>query len=132
MIVHLGSHLGSGFDAGLERAAPLLERVLEFAGDGTWLLLEDTAGAGGTMGLTVEELAHVIERCGAHPWLGVCLDSCHLYASGIDVGDAAAVDAMLDELDGRSGSTASRRCTSTTRRWSSAPTATATRASATG
>jgi deoxyribonuclease-4 len=103
VIVHLGSHLGSGFEAGLERATPVLERVLELAGDGTWLLLEDTAGAGGTMGLTVEELAIVIERCGSHPWLGVCLDSCHLYASGIDVGDAAAVDAMLDELDERIG-----------------------------
>jgi len=103
VVVHLGSHLGSGFDVGLERAAPVLERVLELAGDGTWLLLEDTAGAGGTMGLTVEELAIVIERCGSHPWLGVCLDTCHLYASGIDVGDAAAVDAMLDELDERIG-----------------------------
>jgi deoxyribonuclease-4 len=103
VVVHLGSHLGSGFDAGLERAAPILQRTLELAGDGTWLLLENTAGAGGTMGLTVAELALVIERCGSHPWLGVCLDSCHLYASGVDVGDPAAVDAVLDELDERIG-----------------------------
>jgi deoxyribonuclease IV len=99
VIVHLGSHLGSGFEAGLERAAPVLERVLELTGDGTWLLLENTAGAGGTMGRTVEELARVMERCGRHSWLGVCLDSAHLFASGVDVGDVAAVDAMLDELD---------------------------------
>jgi deoxyribonuclease-4 len=99
VIVHLGSHLGSGFDAGLERAAPVLERVLELASDGTWLLLENTAGAGGTMGRTIAELALVIERCGAHPWLGVCLDTAHLYGSGVDVGDVAAVEAMLDELD---------------------------------
>jgi deoxyribonuclease-4 len=103
VIVHLGSHLGSGFDAGLERAAPVLERVLELAGEGTWLLLENTAGAGGTMGRTIEELAQVIERCGAHPWLGVCLDSAHLYGSGIDVGDAAVVDVLLDELDATIG-----------------------------
>jgi deoxyribonuclease-4 len=103
VVVHLGSHLGSGFEAGLERAVPALERVLELAGDGTWLLLENTAGAGGTMGLTVEELALVIDRCGRHPWLGVCIDSCHLYASGVDVGDAAALDATLDELDSRIG-----------------------------
>jgi deoxyribonuclease IV len=103
VIVHLGSHLGSGFDAGLERAAPVLERVLELAGDGTWLLLENTAGAGGTMGITIEELALVIDRCSRHPWLGVCIDSCHLYASGVDVGDAAALDATLDELDSRIG-----------------------------
>ena len=103
VIVHLGSHLGSGFEAGLERAAPVLERVLELAGNGTWLLLENTAGAGGTMGLTIEELALVIDRCGRHPWLGVCIDSCHLYASGVDVGDAAVLDATLDELDSRIG-----------------------------
>jgi deoxyribonuclease-4 len=99
VIVHLGSHLGSGFEAGLERAVPVLERVLALAGDGTWLLLENTAGAGGTMGRTVAELKAIVDRCDAHPWLGVCLDTAHLYASGVDVGDAAAVDAMLDELD---------------------------------
>jgi deoxyribonuclease-4 len=99
VIVHLGSHLGSGFEAGLDRAVPVLERVLELAGDGTWLLLENTAGAGGTMGRTVAELAAIVDRCNAHPWLGVCLDTAHLYASGIDVRDVAAVDAMLDELD---------------------------------
>jgi deoxyribonuclease-4 len=99
VIVHLGSHLGSGFEAGVERAAPVLERVLELAGDGTWLLLENTAGAGGTMGRTIAELATVIDRCGAREWLGVCLDSAHLFASGLDVGDVAAVEAMLDELD---------------------------------
>ena len=133
MIVHLGSHLGSGFEAGLERAAPVLERVLELAGDGTWLLLENTAGAGGTMGLTVEELALVIDRCGTHPWLGVCIDSCHLYASGVDVGDAAALDAMLDELDvpdrPRPPQGAAHQRLADGR---SAPTAIATRASARG
>ena len=103
VIVHLGSHLGSGFEAGLERADPVLRRVLELAGDGTWLLLENTAGAGGTMGRTIAELATVIDRCGAHPWLGVCLDTAHLYASGIDVGDVAAVEEMLDELDATIG-----------------------------
>jgi deoxyribonuclease-4 len=103
VIVHLGSHLGSGFEAGLERAGPVLERVLELAGDGTWLLLENTAGAGGTMGRTIDELAQVTDRCARHPWLGVCLDSAHLFASGTDVRDAAAVDALLDELDERIG-----------------------------
>jgi deoxyribonuclease-4 len=51
------------------------------------------------MGRTIAELKAVTDRCGAHPWLGVCLDSAHLYASGVDVGDVAAVEAMLDELD---------------------------------
>ena len=50
VVVHVGSHLGTGFEAGLERAVPALRQVLERCSDTTWLLLEDSAGAGGTMG----------------------------------------------------------------------------------
>ena len=49
------------------------------------LLLEDTAGAGGTLGRSFEELATLIEAAGGQKRLGVCLDSCHLFASGYDV-----------------------------------------------
>jgi deoxyribonuclease-4 len=61
--------------------------------------MENSAGAGGTIGRSVEELATIYERLDRHPRLGVCLDSCHLYVSGIDVTDAAQLDALLDELD---------------------------------
>ena len=70
--------------------------------ESVWLLLENTAGAGGTIGRTVDELAAVIERC-PHPRLGVCLDSCHLFASGIEIGEPAAMTALLDELDAKVG-----------------------------
>jgi len=99
VVVHVGSHLGSGLDAGLERVVPAMERVLELCSDETWLLMENSAGAGGTIGRSVGELAVLYERLGGHPRLGVCLDSCHLYVSGVDVTDAAALDALLDELD---------------------------------
>jgi deoxyribonuclease-4 len=101
-IVHVGSHLGDGFDAGLDRIEHALAPVLEDLPDGIWLLLENTAGAGGTIGRTIDELAAIIERC-PHPRIGVCLDSCHLYASGIDVTDPAAMDAFLAELDAKIG-----------------------------
>jgi len=99
VVVHVGSHLGSGLDAGLERIVPAMEQVLELCSDETWLLMENSAGAGGTIGRSVGELAVLYERLGGHPRLGVCLDSCHLYVSGVDVTDAAALDALLDELD---------------------------------
>ncbi len=103
VVFHVGSHLGSGFEAGLDRAAPAIEQVLERCSDTTWLLIENSAGTGGTMGRSIEEIAKLVDRLGAHPRLGVCLDSCHLWASGVDVTDAAAFDALLDEFDGLIG-----------------------------
>jgi deoxyribonuclease IV len=103
VVFHVGSHLGAGFEAGVERAVPALEQVLERCGDDTWLLIENSAGAGGTIGRSLEELATLYERLGGHPRLGVCLDSCHLYVSGYDVTDPAALDevvARVDELIG--------------------------------
>ena len=99
VVFHVGSHLGSGFEAGLDRAAPAIEQVLERCSDTTWLLIENSAGTGGTMGRSIEEIAQLIDRLHGHPRLGVCLDSCHLWASGVDVTDAAALDALLDEFD---------------------------------
>ena len=103
VVFHVGSHLGSGFESGLERVVPALERVLELSSDETWLLIENSAGTGGTIGRSIAEIATLHERLGHHPRLGVCLDSCHLYASGVDVADAAALDACLDEVDATIG-----------------------------
>ena len=99
VIFHVGSHLGAGFEAGLERVVPALREMLELCSEKTWLLMENSAGAGGTIGRSVSELAAIFMALGGHPRLGVCLDSCHLYVSGCDVTDRAALDALLDELD---------------------------------
>src|SRR4051812_13127089 len=103
VVVHVGSHLGAGLEAGLERVLPAMELVLELCNDTTWLLMENSAGAGGTIGRSVDELATIHERLDRHPRLGVCLDSCHLYVSGVDVTDRAQLDALLDELDSAVG-----------------------------
>jgi deoxyribonuclease-4 len=103
VIVHVGSHLGSGFEAGLERVLPAMEQVLELSSGETWLLMENSAGAGGTIGRSIDELATIYERLDRHPNLGVCLDSCHLYVSGVDVTEAAQLDALLDEVDASIG-----------------------------
>lgn len=103
VVLHVGSHLGSGFERGLERVLPAMEQVLELTTAETWLLMENAAGAGGTIGRSIGELAAIFDRLGRHPRLGLCLDSCHLYASGVDVGDPAALDACLDEVDATIG-----------------------------
>ena len=103
VIFHVGSHLGAGFEAGLERTCAALAQVLERCAGDTWLLMESSAGAGGTIGRSLAELATLLDRLDRHPRLGVCLDSCHLYVSGYDVTDPARVDELMSELDDTMG-----------------------------
>lgn len=103
VVFHVGSHLGAGLEAGLERCVPALREVLERCSDTTWLLLENSAGAGGTIGRSVDELALLVDALDRHPRLGICLDSCHLFVSGVDVGDPAAMATTLAEVDERIG-----------------------------
>ena len=103
VVFHVGSHLGAGLEAGLARCLPALREVLDRCSDRTWLLLENSAGAGGTIGRSLDELATIVDALDGHPRLGICLDSCHLYVSGIDVGEPDAVGALLDEVEQRLG-----------------------------
>ena len=99
VVFHVGSHLGSGFEAGLERVVPALSLALEGCSDTTWLCMENSAGAGDTIGRSLEELAALYEALDGHPRLGICLDSCHLFVSGYDVTDPAEMDRVVDEVD---------------------------------
>jgi deoxyribonuclease-4 len=101
VVLHVGSHMGAGFEAGLEQAVPALEEALAACVGPTWLLLENSAGAGGTIGRSVDELAALFDRLDHHPRLGLCLDSCHLWVSGVDVTDQAIFAATLGEVDER-------------------------------
>jgi deoxyribonuclease-4 len=103
VVFHVGSHLGAGFAAGRVRVVAALERILERCDGDTWLLMENSAGAGGTIGRSLEELADLVDALDRHPRLGLCRDSCHLYAYGVDVTDPAVVDGLVRELDGTVG-----------------------------
>jgi deoxyribonuclease-4 len=103
VIFHVGSHQGTGFESALERVGAAMEEILEHSNERTWLLMENSAGAGGTIGRSIEELATLHERAGRHKSLGVCLDSCHLYVSGWDVTDRSELDRLVAELDRQIG-----------------------------
>jgi deoxyribonuclease-4 len=103
VVFHVGSHLGAGFEAGLERVVPALVQVLERCNERTWLLMENSAGAGGTIGRSLDELAVIFDALDGHERLGICLDSCHLFVSGTDVTDRSALDDLLKDLDKRIG-----------------------------
>jgi len=99
-VLHPGSALKGGgpVDKALTRAAETIAEALAES-ENCALHLEDTAGAGGTLGRSFEELASLIEQAGGGKRLGVCLDSCHLLASGYDIRTAAGLEASLERCD---------------------------------
>jgi deoxyribonuclease-4 len=103
VVFHVGSHLGYGFDEAVAVVAPALRELLDLTTDDLWLCMENAAGAGGTIGRSIAELATLCDAAGGHPRLGLCLDSCHWWASGVDVSDRTTLAAALEDLDARLG-----------------------------
>jgi deoxyribonuclease IV len=95
VVLHPGSTVGEPHEEAIERVGELLREALDQT-ESCPLLLEDTAGAGNTLGRSFEELARLIELAGGHERLGLCLDSCHLLASGFDVRTAEGVGQVMD------------------------------------
>jgi deoxyribonuclease-4 len=102
VVLHPGSAKAGEVGPALERAAEVIKEALAESVECP-LHLEDTAGAGGTLGRSFEELARLLELCGGDERLGICLDSCHLFASGYDIRDAARLRTVLDEFDAAIG-----------------------------
>ncbi|HEX6026610.1 MAG TPA: deoxyribonuclease IV, partial [Solirubrobacter sp.] len=99
VVLHPGSALKSDPDEAITRAAAVIKEALKESDGRCPLLLEDTAGAGGTLGRSFDELARLIDRIGGQKRVGVCLDSCHLFASGYDVRTAESLANVIDEFD---------------------------------
>jgi len=102
VVLHPGSAKGEPHSEALPRVAEMLEQAL---GESKTcpLLLEDTAGAGDTLGRSFEELAELIDLAGGDRRLGVCLDSCHLLATGFDVRTADGLTQVIDDFDATVG-----------------------------
>src|ERR1700744_2070402 len=98
VVLHPGSAKGGDVKAAIKRAGQVIKEALSET-DKCPLHLEDTAGAGGTLGRSFEELAELISAAGGQKRLGVCLDSCPLLASGYDIRTAAGLTEAIDEFD---------------------------------
>jgi deoxyribonuclease-4 len=98
VVLHPGSAKKDDVGKAIKRAGKVIREALDET-DGCPLHLEDTAGAGGTLGRSFEEIAELIDAAGGGKRLGVCLDSCHLFASGYDVRTVKTLDDVLDEFD---------------------------------
>ncbi len=96
IVLHPGHHTPGALERGLDRVVAGVRAALEAAGPGTCLLcLEGMAGQTGEIGSRPEELGAILEGVGPNPRLGVCLDTCHLFAAGWDIRTHAGIDAML-------------------------------------
>jgi deoxyribonuclease IV len=116
LVLHIGSHRGQGAEQCLDQVAEALLFALDTASDPLTgsssdavapdrcpILLENAAGAGDTVGRTFEELAAVLDRAGGGDALGVCLDTQHLWASGVGFGSVGEADELVGVVDATVG-----------------------------
>ncbi|MDR7521217.1 MAG: deoxyribonuclease IV [Armatimonadota bacterium] len=97
-VTHLGSRMEAPRRAALRRVAASVRAALD-ATARAMVLLENSAGAGGSLGAAFEDLAEVLDLLGGHPRVAVCLDTAHLFAAGWDLRTPAGVDAMVEAAD---------------------------------
>jgi deoxyribonuclease IV len=102
VVLHPGSAKTGDVSAAVKRAGETIAQALAESEECP-LHLENTAGTGGTLGRSVDELSELLEAAGGGPRLGLCLDSCHLFASGYDIRTRAGMDALLDEISAKVG-----------------------------
>ncbi|MEJ2056972.1 MAG: deoxyribonuclease IV [Desulfofustis sp.] len=99
IVIHPGSHGGDGVETGLERFTAALDEVIERADSDAMVLVETTAGQGTALGSSFEELAFIRSRSRCAEKIGVCLDTCHIFAAGYDIRTAAAYRETMDRFD---------------------------------
>jgi len=99
LVVHLGSHLGRGAAVGIANIAGACDQAIAGSEGKTMILLENMAGQKNSVGARFEEIREIIDRVGAEGRVGVCVDTCHLYASGFDLGSDEAVGNTMGLFD---------------------------------
>jgi deoxyribonuclease-4 len=102
VVLHPGSAKTGDVGEAIARAGETIKEALQES-EGCELHLENTAGTGGTLGRSFDELAALLEASGGSKRLGVCLDSCHLLASGYDIRTTKGMGSMLSEATRKLG-----------------------------
>ena len=108
LVLHPGAHMGKGEEAGIDSFVAALDRVLaavpaEMPGIATRVLLENTAGQGTCLGCRLEHLERIRSLVSAPHRVGVCLDTCHAFAAGYPIHEAAGREEFLAEVEERLG-----------------------------
>jgi deoxyribonuclease IV len=109
VVLHVGSHMGAGFDEVVDQIAGALVRALNTADPSPPgvkdcpILIENAAGTGGTVGKSLEEIEALIDACGGDERLGLCIDTQHLWASGVDYSSVAGTKKLIKEIKDRIG-----------------------------
>lgn len=98
VIFHTGSHKGSGFDAVIGQVAASVQAAIAAAPGNAWVILENSAAQGGTVGGRLSELGAIIREAGSER-VRVCIDTCHAYAAGYDIPSPEGCAAFLEEFD---------------------------------
>ncbi len=102
VVLHAGARKGEPHGASMKRAAKAIGAALADS-NRCRVLLENTAGTQGPLGRNFTELAELVALLGGDDRAGVCLDSCHLLASGYEIRDPASLSAVVDEFDAGPG-----------------------------
>jgi deoxyribonuclease-4 len=98
VIFHTGSHKGLGLEAVFEQVCEAAVSILAETPDDVWMIFENSAGQGGTIGSQFADLGQILKRID-NPRAKVCVDTCHAFAAGYDLSTAAGVAAAMDELE---------------------------------
>jgi deoxyribonuclease-4 len=109
VVLHVGSHMGSGFETALPQMAEAFKRALDAADSAPPgvadcpILIENAAGTGGTVGRSLDEIQALIDATGGDERIGLCIDTQHLWASGIDYSSTHGTNKLVHEIDMRIG-----------------------------
>jgi len=99
-VLHPGSHMGDGEEKGINRITDNINQIFSATEEiTTRLLLETTAGQGSSIGHTFEQLATIIEKIHDQSRIGICLDTCHIFAAGYDISDKKGYKNTIKDFD---------------------------------
>jgi deoxyribonuclease IV len=100
VVLHPGAHLGAGADAGIDQIARSLDQIhAAIPRHGVVTLLETAAGQGSCVGCTFEELGGIIDIVDDKRRVGVCIDTCHVFAAGYEIRTREGYDRTMDEVE---------------------------------
>ncbi|MCA9831323.1 MAG: deoxyribonuclease IV [Dehalococcoidia bacterium] len=98
-VFHVGSHLGAGFEAVLPNVCARIREAMEASPNESRVLLETNAGQGNCIGRTFAELGAIIRGLDGDPRVGVCFDTCHVFAMGYDIANREGCEQTMEEFE---------------------------------